>query len=146
VLLTFIGCVMLGKRKREYTIFRRQNESAGDSCNENTPSHDVPRDVFQRYFEAFFEPLPESQTTTPSLLDDQSDEDDEGDEEEERAEESDWEGLSDTVRPTGSVGVVEHDVQVGKGDESRAPRQDFKSFMVIHHCMVVVGRTEELLF
>ena len=124
---------MLGKRKREVTVARRQStqneEVAEGSVAATTPADEQA--VFRRHFESLFEPLPESQTARPS-----SGEDDEVRQtpDETSDEGSDWEGLSETDfeldAPDDAVEVVEHRSDTAVAEDIESQRQQYKTFMV----------------
>ncbi len=132
---------MLGKRKREVAVATRRSRNAEDEQPDPIASGSA-HDIFRRYFEGAFEPLPESVTGTPSLQEDQEDdedeeeelEDDEGDAPEARREdtqESDWEGLSDTEQRVPVVEVVEHRSVLDEREEAaELQRLHYKAFMV----------------
>ncbi|KIX10542.1 uncharacterized protein Z518_01625 [Rhinocladiella mackenziei CBS 650.93] len=88
-----------------------------------TTTSSAERDVFRKYFESAFEPLPESQTDIPYL---QEDEDDVADHSE---EESEWEGLSDAENDSTTVEVVEHRTILDETQDHELQRQRYKSFM-----------------
>lgn len=120
---------MLGKRKREVVVATRETSqrSSDDERPTAIPSIDG-RDVFRKYFESTFEPLPKSQTGTPSLLEDDAispslSED----------EESEWEGLSESGKEQQTaVEVVELPAATTteEADDVELQRQQYKTFMV----------------
>lgn len=121
---------MLGKRKREVAVATRQSQRTHEEESPPAPD-DGERDVFRKYFESTFEPLPESQTAVPSFREDEAEEDVVGAE-----EESEWEGLSDTdaesAQPSATVEVVVHQTSLAgrEEDEDELQRARYKTFMV----------------
>lgn len=112
---------MAGKRKRETVVVRR-------IANEPVNEADVPSsDLFRKYFEATYEPLPESTKTTKAFQseDVESGSDDSSDD---SPEEASWDGLSDDALSS-AVHVVDHGSELAlDGDPGRGT--EFKSFMV----------------
>ena len=109
---------MVGKRKRETVVVRR-------IPHEPVNEADVPSsDLFRKYFEAIYEPLPESTKTTKAfLLEDGSD-----DSSDDAPEEASWAGLSDDELSS-AVHIVDHGSELAlDGDPGRG--NEFKSFMV----------------
>lgn len=110
---------MIGKRKRELAVTHREQST------KIAPSNDAGSDVFRSYFEARFQPLPESiHSTAKSAEVDVED----GTDTSEQSEGSTWEGLSDEDLST-IVDVIDHGSQDVSAD---APERsfEFKSFMV----------------
>jgi hypothetical protein len=119
---------MLGKRKREVAVVTRLRERTSvDSEHAPAAASDVNRDIFRKYFESTFEPLPESHIATSSLSDEEEEEDD--DEIESAQEESSWEGLSDVENTHASVEIVEHRT-LEEREDAESRRQQYKTFMV----------------
>jgi hypothetical protein len=120
---------VLGKRKREVAVVTRQRErTPDDSKPAPAAASDVNRDIFRKYFESTFEPLPESHIATSSLSDEEEEED--NDEKIESAqEESSWEGLSDVENTHASVEIVEHRT-LEEREDAESRRQQYKTFMV----------------
>ncbi|EXJ80419.1 hypothetical protein A1O1_08564 [Capronia coronata CBS 617.96] len=117
---------MLGKRKREVVVATRETRRSSD--NEQPPSTfpELERDIFKKYFESTFEPLPEYQTGTPSLLEDEDNATEPSSEEE---EDSDWEGLSEPEQEETTVEVIEHRTFTDDTEEVELRRQQYKTFM-----------------
>lgn len=120
---------MLGKRKRDTAVARRQVASRrNENLPPETPSTD-DIDVFRKHFEAMFEPLPESHNATPAL---------DGDDEVTEAsdQESEWEGLSaqgsepELEDENLAIQIVEHTAEVDTSEEGGIQRQQYKKFMV----------------
>lgn len=110
---------MIGKRKRETTVFHREEQASAATS-------DRPRaELFRKYFEARFEPLPQSTTTTSNPAKNESQESIETDE---QSEDSSWEGLPEDASPP-RVDVVEHQSQDVSIKDLERPFE-FKSFMV----------------
>jgi len=118
---------VLGKRKREVAVVTRQRERTSDD-SEPAPAaaSDVDQDIFRKYFESTFEPLPESHIATSSLSDEE--EEDDNDEIESAQEESSWEGLSDVENTHASVEIVEHRT-LEEREDAESRRQQYKTFM-----------------
>ena len=117
---------MLGKRKRDVAVARRQNESSLEQGQTISPDgSDNDQDVFRRYFESTFEPLPESEKVKPSSHDSDEEENEVSDE-----IESDWEGLSEDGANVTAIQVVEHKTAPTTSDRREDERQQYKSFMV----------------
>ena len=124
---------MLGKRKREVAVARRQStdneEEAERVKTANSPADDQA--VFRRHFESLFEPLPKSRAATLS-----SGEDEEASEisDELSDQESEWEGLSEagfaSEAPNDTVEVVEHRSDTVMAEDIDSQRQQYKTFMV----------------
>ncbi|RVX68125.1 hypothetical protein B0A52_08266 [Exophiala mesophila] len=116
---------MLGKRKRDVAVARRQNESSLEQGQTISPDgSDNDQDVFRRYFESTFEPLPESEKVKPSSHDSDEEENEVSDE-----IESDWEGLSEDGANVTAIQVVEHKTAPTTSDRREDERQQYKSFM-----------------
>ena len=117
---------MLGKRKREIAVAPRRPPRSHEEPPLETFST-VDHKIFRTHFESMFEPLPESQMTTPSL-----DEDEE--EAELSSEKSQWEGLSESESESehkdATVKIVEHRAEVGGSEDAELERQQNKTFMV----------------
>ena len=108
---------MLGKRKRDKTVTRR-NETEQDS--DSGTDH---QQLFRHYFESRFDPLPETESQTPSLSEEAASE-------ETDSHESEWEGFSedhDDSPPI--VEVVEHSKPTVT-DLDFTRRSQLRSFMV----------------
>jgi Domain of unknown function (DUF4602) len=111
---------MLGKRKRNAVVVSRATglESALD--HSHTEPGAEAQDVFKRYFEAQFEPLPglalRSQEPEEEYL---SDED---------SEDSEWDGISDAETALNHVEVVEH--VLATSSEDVVDNTEVKTFMV----------------
>ncbi|EXJ79769.1 hypothetical protein A1O3_08052 [Capronia epimyces CBS 606.96] len=119
----------LGKRKREVVVAARDTRRGTDSDNEQPTAHttlsDVERDIFRKYFESTFEPLPESHAPTPSLLEDEENARDFSDE-----EDVEWEGLSEPEQENTTVEIIEHRTFTTDGtEEAELQRKQFKTFM-----------------
>lgn len=118
---------MLGKRKRELAVApRRTSPTQGDGDSDaDSPIED--QEIFRRYFEATFEPLPHNENGISQAV-----------EVEEQTgqsldEESDWEGLSDAGNEITTVQIVEHKTvhqDHDPGDDDERQRQQYKQFMV----------------
>ena len=131
------GTTMLGKRKREVAVVARPRY--GDLENEPPSSSpiDVGADIFRKYFESNFEPLPEQEkTATPSLLEDEDEEADEDEDDDLDMLEEDlpWEGLSDAGEDTAPVEVIEHRVVADIAEDIDISRPRYKTFMVRKSC------------
>jgi hypothetical protein len=119
---------MLGKRKRELAVAPRQTSpTQGDGASgAESPIED--QDVFRRYFEATFEPLPhdENEMSQAEEVEEQTGQSPD--------EESAWEGLSDAGNEITTVQIVEHkSFHQGHdpdGDDDERQRQQYKQFMV----------------
>ncbi|KAK5065235.1 hypothetical protein LTR84_001073 [Exophiala bonariae] len=116
---------MLGKRKRELVIAPRQTPPKSpkqEESGDDSPSGN--NDVFRRYFESAFEPLPFTETDTLSASEDEEPSAQPSD------EESDWEGLSDPITAVSTVQIVEHKVaQLDDAADDEQQRQRYKEFM-----------------
>ena len=108
---------MLGKRKRDKTVIRRkETEQDSDSGTDH-------QQLFRHYFETRFNPLPEPESHTSSLLEEDASE-------EVDSQESEWEGFSeynDDSPPI--VEVVEHSKPTVT-DLDFTRRTQLKAFMV----------------
>ncbi|KIW48113.1 uncharacterized protein PV06_00732 [Exophiala oligosperma] len=128
---------MLGKRKREVAVAPRRREriSTDDENPTPTTSADASQDLFRKYFESAFEPLPESKMKPSSHPegDDESEsegEDLEDENSEATSEESAWEGLSDAGQQDAEVVVVvEHNATAQDAEELDSHKRQYKSFM-----------------
>jgi hypothetical protein len=124
---------MLGKRKRENLVQVRQSSSTkdGDQQQAGTTVASNDREIFRKHFEAMFEPLPGSESATPTFGQ-EVDEEDSGP----TSDESAWEGLSepepDSVpnEETSLVEVVDHRAEVRDTEAPELERQRYKTFMV----------------
>lgn len=130
---------MLGKRKREVAVAPRRREriSTDDENPTPTTSADASQDLFRKYFESAFEPLPESKMKPSSHPEgDESEsegEDLEDENSEATSEESAWEGLSDAGQQDAEVVVVvEHNATAQDAEELDSRKRQYKSFMVSH--------------
>ena len=112
---------MLGKRKREHAAVPR-NALHEHSIIEPGGNPDVP-DVFRKYFEEQFEPLPE----LPSLQ--QPLHADEDGSEESEPESTDWNGISETETGVDAVEIIEHETIQTFSSES-GETSEGKYFMV----------------
>ena len=107
---------MLGKRKRDSAVLRR---SLTSNTTESEPNH---QQLFKQYFESRFEPLPEEQLGTPSLIEEESQSDDS------ELKELEWDGFSDTENSITGVEVVDHAKKSTTEADDHQPT-GFKSFM-----------------
>lgn len=108
---------MAGKRKREAVIVRR---SLPTNADDEDRSND--KDVYRKYFESVFEPLPEIRTEV-----DDSNESSHGDLSE---VEDEWEGFSEQEDPLPStVQIIEHGTE-SAFDANPRSSTEFKAFMV----------------
>jgi len=131
---------MLGKRKREIAVAprRRPRISTGDEDSNPTTSADASHDVFRKYFESAFEPLPDSKTAASlhSEGDDGSGSEGAGaspagdEDNNSMSEESAWEGLSDTDQQDAEVVVVEHNSIAQDLQDLESHKEQYKTFMV----------------
>ncbi|KIW20166.1 hypothetical protein PV08_00741 [Exophiala spinifera] len=130
---------MLGKRKREIAVAprRRPRISTGDEDSNPTTSADASHDVFRKYFESAFEPLPDSKTAASlhSEGDDGSGSEGAGaspagdEDNNSMSEESAWEGLSDTDQQDEEVVVVEHNSIAQDLQDLESHKEQYKTFM-----------------
>ncbi|KAI1626935.1 hypothetical protein EDD37DRAFT_646630 [Exophiala viscosa] len=121
---------MLGKRKREVAVVARPRYGNSEDERPSSSRDDVGADIFRKYFESAFEPLPEQDTTaTPSLLEDEEADEDEDEDSDVPEEDLAWEGLSDAGEETASVEVIEHRALVDVGDGVDILRPQYKTFM-----------------
>ncbi|KIW98422.1 uncharacterized protein Z519_00082 [Cladophialophora bantiana CBS 173.52] len=113
---------MLGKRKREVAVATRQRAHSLDNDQAVAMPFAADRDIFRKYFESTFEPLPETGTMPLPLQEDEG-------EVECPAEESEWEGLSDPEHENEAVEIVEHRTGGDLPEEAGLHRQQYKTFM-----------------
>lgn len=129
---------MLGKRKREVAVAprRRDRISTGDENPTPTTSADESQDVFRKYFESAFEPLPDSTIKASLHLEDANESESEREDLEENEdseatnEESAWEGLSDADQQEAGVVVIEHNAVAQDLEDVESHKQQYKNFMV----------------
>lgn len=117
---------MLGKRKRELAVAPPQTSHSQDE-ESGAESSSEDHDVFRRYFESTFKPLPHVEKDMTAVL--------EAEEEFAQSSEegSDWEGLSDPGMELSTVEVVEHKVShLDHEANDEEQRQRYKDFMVSH--------------
>ncbi|KIV85690.1 hypothetical protein PV11_01356 [Exophiala sideris] len=123
---------MLGKRKRDVAVVTRPRYANPEGERPSSSPDDVGSDIFRRYFESTFEPLPEKATTaTPSLLEDEETDEDADEDEDLDVPEQDlpWEGLSDAGEEAAPVEIIEHRLVVDSGEDVDIPRPQYKTFM-----------------
>lgn len=125
---------MLGKRKREIAVAPRPTSHDTQEGNQKVRggSSIQDQDVFRRYFEAAFEPLPgvgNGMSQVDEELEEQSSQS--------SGEESDWEGLSDAGGEIPEVQVVEYKAAAVHRDHDdddpnsvERQRLQYKQFMV----------------
>lgn len=112
---------MLGKRKRDVRIVRREERDPVTDTKSPGP------DLFRKYFETSYEPLPELARTTQSPLAKDVERASEGSSDN-VSEASSWDGLADDDSLP-AVHVVDHRSELTMdGDPERGT--EFKSFMV----------------
>lgn len=119
---------MTGKRKREVVAVSRapQHHASGDG-------HSGESDVFRRYFERVFEPLPESKVEVDDLSESSEDQPSQGEEGDE------WEGFSDQQSSAAPVvQVIEHNTESASDANSRS-KTEFKTFMVSRSRAAIAG-------
>lgn len=127
----------LGKRKREVVVatrHRRRSSSDDGDDQHNAIPPETERDIFKKYFESTFEPLPESPTVLPPPSDEDEGEDDDGSDDPSSREDEDWEGLSGSEHEEGptTVEVVEHWKATNDSEDAEFRRLQYKTFMVSH--------------
>ncbi|KIX94262.1 uncharacterized protein Z520_09972 [Fonsecaea multimorphosa CBS 102226] len=128
---------MLGKRKREVAVAARPRGRSPDDDDEQTIPTPVAvdREIFRKYFESTFEPLPETETVTLQTQEKEADEDEEEDDNDGEVDaesveaESEWDGLSDSEHEHPTVEIVEHHAAGDLAEEVGARRQQYKTFM-----------------
>lgn len=117
---------MLGKRKRDVAVVRRQSGSSPEQERAVSPDGSADeQDIFRRYFESTFEPLPETEILKPSGHNAEEEESEVSDQ-----NDSDWEGLSETGTYGKAIQVVEHQSARTPSDDREDERKQYKSFMV----------------
>lgn len=110
---------MAVKRKREAVVVRRQSQST-DAEEERNNS-----DVFRKYFESVFEPLPKSKPDIEEASD--------SSEEPPSEIEDEWEGFSEDDAPSSpAIQVIEHGTELTT-DANPSSSAEFKAFMVCRH-------------
>ncbi|EHY56632.1 pre-rRNA processing and 40S ribosomal subunit assembly [Exophiala dermatitidis] len=124
----------LGKRKREVVVatrHRRRSSSDDGDDQHNAIPPETERDIFKKYFESTFEPLPESPTVLPPPSDEDEGEDDDGSDDPSSREDEDWEGLSGSEHEEGptTVEVVEHWKATNDSEDAEFRRLQYKTFM-----------------
>ncbi|KAH0846979.1 hypothetical protein AYO21_02325 [Fonsecaea monophora] len=126
---------MLGKRKREVAVTTRQRLRSSDREDDErqtlTTPLDANREIFRKYFESAFEPLPEIKTTALLAPEKEEEEESQGGVGDSGfvEEESEWDGLSDSGHQDGAVEVVEHRAASDLAEEAKTRRQHYKTFM-----------------
>lgn len=125
---------MLGKRKREVAVAIAPMHGSQKDEQLSTAPSTTGRDIFRKYFEATFEPLPPSQPEAPSLLEDEE-------EAQLSEDESEWQGISDTEQEKATVEIIHHRAVEDAGEHTELQRQRYKSFMVSYHNQDSDGRT-----
>lgn len=112
---------MLGKRKRDYAGVLRQSWQGSE--DEEATNVGNASDLFRKYFEAQFEPLPQEslQTRAYSADEDEAEADS-------QSEASEWSGFTDNETRVEDVHVIEHTVVSDVTGESGA--SEGKYFMV----------------
>ncbi|OAP56652.1 hypothetical protein AYL99_08764 [Fonsecaea erecta] len=89
---------MLGKRKREVAVATRQRLRSLDDEQAVASPVAVDREIFRKYFESTFEPLPETEITINPPQEKEEDDEDKGEDDDahgDSEEEPEWDGLSD---------------------------------------------------
>jgi hypothetical protein len=107
---------MIGKRKREAVAVSRSTRQDADEGGNLDGS-----DVFRKYFESMFEPLPEVQARSEG-----ESESSQGDLSDEK---SDWEGFSERSASPPIVQVIEHNLE-SAADANTRSSSEYKAFMV----------------
>ena len=122
---------MLGKRKREAIVARRQIPHE-EQLEEQLAVEDesiADRELFRKHFESMFGPLAEFQAATPSLVQAEAESYEASEE-----DESEWEGLSESEscleQEDVIVEVIEHRTDTQSADDIESQRQHYKTFMV----------------
>jgi len=92
---------MPGKRKRDAAVVPRKADETPEQAGFEIDETDT-QDIFRKYFEATFEPLPERkpQPLSPSTDDEDDDEDDDGG--------SEWDGIPGDDGDAMKVQIIEH--------------------------------------
>lgn len=134
---------MIGKRKRETIVVRRETKEK--SPVEDVKSGDYPHDLFRKYFEAQFDPLPESQSRKTIVVENSQEDDDEielsqndDDEAEDEqddtddglSEASEWSGISEQVTNVPVVEVVDYGHRADSSETDPNLKALQKAFMV----------------
>jgi hypothetical protein len=135
---------MLGKRKREVAVVARPRHGTAEDAQPSPPPTEVTVDIFRKYFESTFEPLPEQETTaTPSLLEDEEEDEDEDGDPDLIEEDLPWEGLSDAGKESAPVPVetIEHRAVIDSGEDIDIQRPHYKTFMVRRFRALRKGRS-----
>jgi hypothetical protein len=114
---------MLGKRKRDYAGVPRQSWQGSE--DEESTNVGNASDLFRKYFEAQFEPLPQESLKTRAYS---ADEDEDEAEADSQSEASEWSGFTDNETSVEDVRVIEHTVVSNVTGESGA--SEGKYFMV----------------
>ena len=115
---------MLGKRKRAAAVVNPQDQPNRQHIPSEMKHPAKDQDLFRRYFEASFKPLPDIETKASGDLEA------EAKERPSSEDESEWEGLSDAEEIESTVQIVEHRANPRASDNQKPERQDYKSFMV----------------
>ena len=112
---------MLGKRKREAVAVARDTQLRQPTAYEVEEEY-PPDEIFRKYFEAKFEPLPDSGLKALQVPDgvDSETSDEEAD--------SDWSGFSDEASET-RVEIIEHSSSKRSTDD-HGDKVELRSFMV----------------
>lgn len=120
---------------------RRLNRSSPEQERAVSPDGSGDeQDVFRRYFESTFKPLPETEILKPSSHGSEEEENEVSDQ-----NDSDWEGLSETGTYGTAIQVVEHQsARTTSDDREDERKQQYKSFMVsrLLLTLVIVSRVE----
>ncbi|KIW26675.1 uncharacterized protein PV07_06490 [Cladophialophora immunda] len=123
---------MLGKRKRDVGVATRHRLRSPDD-RDGDQAVAIPfagdRDIFRKYFESTFEPLPETETTTLPPQETGGEDDGQEGDAECAEEESEWGGLSDSELEDAAIEIVEHRAASDLAEEAGARRQHYKTFM-----------------
>lgn len=119
---------MIGKRKRTTVTASQVIEDAEDRSNPPSQNDDG-QDIFRKYFEATFEPLPQKEASPP--LQDREEDDESNAAASGSESESEWSGISENEADVTAVQIVDHQItsdHIDKLFDQTAARK----FMVIH--------------
>ena len=115
---------MLGKRKRDTAILRRQTFVKKGDESKDEPKEEA-NEIFRKYFEATFEPLSQSHEEPAERIEEEVESDERQD------SQSDWSGFAEDDVGTAVVRIVEHQTPELADSKSTNSRM-FRKVMVRH--------------
>jgi len=102
---------MPGKRKRDAAVVSRKADETTEQAGFEIDETDT-QNIFRKYFEAKFEPLPEREPQPPSPSTDDEDKDEDEDEDEDEDDDNDdgseWDGILGDDGVATEVKIIEH--------------------------------------